>query len=116
MNGDRRSGDENSVSTPRDQAPGPDYSGPGVEAELQGELRASPGPETIGRVESHGENGPPSGGYDELYTARACSAGRRVSTDDGLLDVPVEAPEALGGPGRAPNPEQLLAAAYAACF
>ncbi|MFI7053653.1 Ohr family peroxiredoxin [Streptosporangium canum] len=78
-----------------------DYSGPGVEAELTG---------VIGGGEA---------GYDTLYTARASSTGGRsgrVRTDDGFLDLEMRAPEQLGGPGGASNPEQLMAAAYAACF
>ncbi|WP_406317600.1 Ohr family peroxiredoxin [Streptosporangium sp. NBC_01639] len=77
-----------------------DYSGPGVEAELPG-----------------AEGG--DVGYVPLYTARASSVGGRtgrVRTDDGLLDLEVRAPEQLGGPGGATNPEQLMAAGYAACF
>lgn len=37
-------------------------------------------------------------------------------SDDGNLDVHLRLPEALGGPGGGTNPEQLFAAAYAACF
>lgn len=88
---------------PSDRAPGPDYSGPGVEAELTG-LMSPPGEQTR------------SGGYDDLYTARASSTLGHVASDDGLLDVRIKAPEELGGPGGATNPEQLLAAAYASCF
>ena len=54
-----------------------------------------------------------------LYTARAKAVGGRsgrVSTDDGLLDVQLAMPQALGGKGGATNPEQLFAAGYAACF
>lgn len=56
---------------------------------------------------------------DTLYTARATAVGGRsgrVSTDDGLLDVNLALPRALGGKGDATNPEQLFAAGYAACF
>ncbi|WP_433254321.1 Ohr family peroxiredoxin [Streptosporangium sp. CA-135522] len=77
-----------------------DYSGPGVEAELTGAIGGD-------------------AGYDTLYTAWASSTGGgagRVRTDDGLLDLELRAPEQLGGPGGATNPEQLMAAAYAACF
>lgn len=41
--------------------------------------------------------------------------GRAVS-EDGLLDIALALPAALGGPGRATNPEQLFAAGFAACF
>ncbi|MCU0684742.1 MAG: organic hydroperoxide resistance protein [Polyangiaceae bacterium] len=55
-----------------------------------------------------------------LYTATAtASSGRdgRVKSDDGVLDVAVVPPRALGGSGAVgTNPEQLFAAGYAACF
>ena len=55
-----------------------------------------------------------------IYTATATAAGGRdgrVYSDDGVLDLNVVPPRALGGSG-APgtNPEQLFAAGYAACF
>jgi lipoyl-dependent peroxiredoxin len=55
-----------------------------------------------------------------LYTASATATGGRdghVTSDDGILDVVVVPPKAMGGSG-APgtNPEQLFAAGYAACF
>jgi len=55
-----------------------------------------------------------------LYTAVAtATSGRdgRVKSDDGILDLQVVPPKALGGSGAAgTNPEQLFAAGYAACF
>jgi Ohr subfamily peroxiredoxin len=55
-----------------------------------------------------------------LYQARATASGGRngrVVSDDGLLDLQLAIPEALGGNGGAfSNPEQLFAAGYAACF
>ncbi|MFV3074415.1 organic hydroperoxide resistance protein [Niveispirillum fermenti] len=54
-----------------------------------------------------------------LYTATATATGGRdgrAVSDDGLLDVALAAPKALGGAGGATNPEQLFAAGYAACF
>ena len=54
-----------------------------------------------------------------LYTARAHTTGGREGSsrsDDGLLDVRLSPPKALGGAGTATNPEQLFAAGYAACF
>jgi osmotically inducible protein OsmC len=55
-----------------------------------------------------------------LYTATAtATAGRegRAKTDDGVLDVALVPPKALGGSGTGgTNPEQLFAAGYAACF
>ncbi|GAB3909076.1 Ohr family peroxiredoxin [Microbispora bryophytorum] len=107
---------------PSDRAPGPDYSGPGVEAELTGRMPESRPAERPERPERHErparlerlERG--GGPYDDLYTARASSARGKVASDDGMLDVRVKAPGELGGPGGATNPEQLLAAAYASCF
>jgi Ohr subfamily peroxiredoxin len=56
----------------------------------------------------------------ELYTAEVTvTGGRRGGTarsSDGILDLPLQAPVETGGPGGATNPEQLLAAAYAACY
>lgn len=40
----------------------------------------------------------------------------RGRSDDGTLDVALELPPELGGPGGATNPEQLFAVGYAACF
>lgn len=55
-----------------------------------------------------------------LYTAVAsASQGRegRARSDDGVLDVALAVPKALGGAGGAgTNPEQLFAAGYSACF
>jgi len=39
-----------------------------------------------------------------------------VKSNDGALDVNLRMPIELGGPGGGSNPEQLLAAGYAACF
>ncbi|GGW26143.1 organic hydroperoxide resistance protein [Streptomyces caelestis] len=56
---------------------------------------------------------------DALYTAVATAThgreGRAVSSD-GVLDLALGMPEALGGNGQGTNPEQLFAAGYAACF
>ena len=55
-----------------------------------------------------------------LYEAKATATGGRnghVRTSDGVLDLDLAIPRGLGGPGTAlPNPEQLFAAGYAACF
>jgi osmotically inducible protein OsmC len=55
-----------------------------------------------------------------VYTAKAAvDNGRehgRGRSSDGLLDVELELPAELGGPGGATNPEQLFAVGYAACF
>lgn len=54
-----------------------------------------------------------------MYTAHAhVTGGRegRAVSDDGLLDVKLSPPKAMGGAGTATNPEQLFAAGYSACF
>ncbi|MET7759249.1 Ohr family peroxiredoxin [Streptomyces sp. NPDC005389] len=42
--------------------------------------------------------------------------GGRVRSSDGLLETSLALPKELGGSGAATNPEQLLAAGWAACF
>lgn len=54
-----------------------------------------------------------------LYTATATASGGRdgrAKSDDGILDVALVPPKALGGSGAGTNPEQLFAAGYAGCF
>ena len=54
-----------------------------------------------------------------LYTAHAHTTGGRDGrsvSDDGLLDIKLSPPKAMGGAGTATNPEQLFAAGYSACF
>src|SRR5258708_5631582 len=55
-----------------------------------------------------------------LYTAEATVEGGRqghARTSDGRLDVDLDVPSEMGGPGGpGTNPEQLFAAGYAACF
>jgi Ohr subfamily peroxiredoxin len=55
-----------------------------------------------------------------LYTAEATATGGReghARTSDGRLDVDLDVPSELGGPGGpGTNPEQLFAVGYAACF
>lgn len=55
-----------------------------------------------------------------LYSTEARTVtgrGGSVATDDGRLDLQLSAPKELGGDsGPGTNPEQLLAAGYAACF
>ena len=55
-----------------------------------------------------------------LYTAVATATGGRnghIKSDNGILDVEVRMPKALGGINDDyTNPEQLFAAGYAACF
>jgi Ohr subfamily peroxiredoxin len=55
-----------------------------------------------------------------LYTAEATAMGGREGhsrTSDGKVDVDLDVPPELGGPGGpGTNPEQLFAVGYAACF
>ncbi|MBN1475043.1 MAG: organic hydroperoxide resistance protein [Syntrophaceae bacterium] len=56
-----------------------------------------------------------------LYTANAIATGGRnghTKSDDGLINVTLSIPKAMGGPGKegATTPEHLFAAGYAACF
>ena len=58
---------------------------------------------------------------DSIYTAVATStgdgrAGGRAASDDGVLDLTLAIPAAMGGPGGGTNPEQLFAAGWASCF
>lgn len=57
---------------------------------------------------------------DILYSTQATAVGGRdgwVGSVDGALKVKLSMPEALGGlGGQGSNPEQLFAAAYAACL
>lgn len=66
-------------------------------------------------------------GEDEsaLYTGRVRVSGGEAGhgrasgvarSDDGALALDLRLPSELGGPGGGSNPEQLLAAGYAACF
>jgi osmotically inducible protein OsmC len=56
-----------------------------------------------------------------LYTASATATGDgrngHVRSSDGVLDLDLAVPKEMGGPGGSlPNPEELFAAGYAACF
>ena len=54
-----------------------------------------------------------------LYTAEVTTTGGRdghARSRDGVLDVDIRVPEAMGGHGGGTNPEQLFAAGYVACF
>ena len=55
-----------------------------------------------------------------VYTGRATVTGGRRgghgTTDDGQLEVDLQAPQEMGGPGGGTNPEQLFAVGYGACF
>lgn len=52
------------------------------------------------------------------YTGIATSSGRdaRAVSSDGRLDIQLAMPKEMGGTGDGINPEQLLAAGWAACF
>jgi len=56
-----------------------------------------------------------------LYTTHAIATGGRnghTRSADGIVNVDLSVPKAMGGPGRAgaTTPEDLFAAGYAACF
>jgi lipoyl-dependent peroxiredoxin len=58
---------------------------------------------------------------EALYTAEATAVGGRqghVRSSDGVIDLDLALPKRMGGSGAAghSNPEQLFAAAYAACY
>lgn len=57
---------------------------------------------------------------EPFYTAEVTGTGGRngsVKSSDGVIDLPVRMPSAMGGQGGAyTNPEQLFAAGYSACF
>ncbi|TAL24722.1 MAG: Ohr family peroxiredoxin [Aquabacterium sp.] len=56
---------------------------------------------------------------DLVYKARMLTQGGRsgsVQSDDGSFKLKLAVPAAMGGKGDGPNPEQLFAAAFAACF
>ena len=55
-----------------------------------------------------------------LYTAEATSTGDgrsgHVTSADGRIDLDLALPPEMGGSGNGANPEELFAAAYAACY
>lgn len=56
---------------------------------------------------------------EKMYTAVATTKGGRnghVSSSDGVLNLDLRSPKAMGGEDGYSNPEQLFAAGYAACF
>lgn len=57
---------------------------------------------------------------DAIYTAEALSTGGgrsgHVRSSEGLIDLELAPPKAMGGSGAGANPELLFAAGYAACF
>lgn len=63
--------------------------------------------------------------FKPLYVTRVAVSGGgsahgratgRARSADGALDLELRMPEELGGDATCPNPEQLFAAGYAACF
>ncbi|MFT5138930.1 MAG: osmotically inducible protein OsmC [Rhodothermales bacterium] len=53
--------------------------------------------------------------YKTTVTTKGGRAGHAKS-DDGLLELDLSLPKALGGTGEGTNPEQLFAAGFGACF
>lgn len=56
---------------------------------------------------------------DKIYEISATAVGGReghVKSADGLIDLDMERPGAIGGKSGATNPETLFAAGWAACF
>lgn len=56
---------------------------------------------------------------EKLYTAVVTAKGGRdghVKSSDGILEMALHKPHEMGGQGGAPNPEQLFAAAWGACY
>lgn len=57
---------------------------------------------------------------DAVYTTKALATGDgrngHVRSEDGMVDMDLRVPEAMGGPGGTANPEQLFAAGWAACY
>jgi osmotically inducible protein OsmC len=55
-----------------------------------------------------------------IYVATAVSTGTgrngHVEASDGMISLDLAYPKELGGSGGGPNPEQLVAMGYAACF
>ena len=54
-----------------------------------------------------------------VYKAHMLSQGGRsggIQSDDGSVKIKLAVPAAMGGKGDGPNPEQLFAGAFAACF
>jgi lipoyl-dependent peroxiredoxin len=56
---------------------------------------------------------------DLVYKARMLTQGGRsgsIQSEDGSVKLKLAVPASLGGKGDGPNPEQLFAGAFAACF
>jgi lipoyl-dependent peroxiredoxin len=55
--------------------------------------------------------------YTPSATATGDARNGHVRSVDGVIDTDLAVPKEMGGPGGAlPNPEELFAAGYAACF
>src|SRR6202795_819106 len=76
--------------------------------------------ESRARVARPDERTDMNDGLQILYTAEATAVGGReghARTSDGRVDVALDVPREMGGPGGpGTNPEQLFATGYAACF
>lgn len=56
---------------------------------------------------------------DLVYKAEMLTQGGRsgtIQSEDGSIKIKLAVPAAMGGKGDGPNPEQLFAGAFAACF
>lgn len=56
---------------------------------------------------------------ETIYTARVTAKGGRdghVKSDDGVIDLELKAPKAMGGEDGYANPELLFAAAWGSCY
>jgi osmotically inducible protein OsmC len=56
---------------------------------------------------------------EKLYTAIVTAKGGRdghIKSDDGIIDMDLKAPKAMGGEDGFPNPELLFAGAWGSCY
>jgi osmotically inducible protein OsmC len=56
---------------------------------------------------------------EKLYTAVVTAKGGRdghIKSDDGIIDMDLKAPKAMGGEDGFPNPELLFAGAWGSCY
>ncbi|OAQ40538.1 organic hydroperoxide resistance protein [Pedobacter psychrophilus] len=56
---------------------------------------------------------------EKLYTAVVTAKGGRdghIKSDDGVIDMDLKAPKAMGGEDGFPNPELLFAGAWGSCY
>ncbi len=54
--------------------------------------------------------------YTAVGTALGGRGGGTAKTDDGMLDLILAHPVAMGGDGKGTNPEQLFAVGYSSCY